>query len=309
MSSRGSVAASATAASADRARNVPKAARSPARGCAAGARWAATSSPPAAPSRSRQRRAAGTPASGDGARRIHAGVPWRRASSRSSSACPATPPAAASARRRFVDIVRRGLDRRLLLVQPQQVGDGPRPPPQRLDQVVLQLRHRSGSAAPDPGRARARRCDPGPPRAAGAASAARSTLALALLRRLTGDHLVQQRADRVDVAAVIDRRRPPPARAPCTRACPSRCPGSVRRLVRPALRATPKSSTLTKSALPSRATRKMFSGLRSRWITPAACAAASARQTWIVISTGPVRVQPPLVRQHVGEVDRRRGAP
>jgi hypothetical protein len=32
--------------------------------------------------------------------------------------------------------------------------------------------------------------------------------------------------------------------------------------------AMPKSSTLTKSALASRVTRKMFSGLRSRWMMP-----------------------------------------
>ena len=47
--------------------------------------------------------------------------------------------------------------------------------------------------------------------------------------------------------------------------------------------AMPKSSTLTKSAVPSRTVRKMFSGLRSRWMMPAACAAESARQIWVAM--------------------------
>ena len=50
-------------------------------------------------------------------------------------------------------------------------------------------------------------------------------------------------------------------------------------------RAMPKSSTFTKSAWPVRAARKMFSGLRSRWITFTACAASRARQSCTAMFT------------------------
>ena len=42
--------------------------------------------------------------------------------------------------------------------------------------------------------------------------------------------------------------------------------------------AMPKSTILTKSSMPSRFVRKMFSGLMSRWTMPLACVAESARQ-------------------------------
>ena len=43
-------------------------------------------------------------------------------------------------------------------------------------------------------------------------------------RRLAGEHLVAEDAERVEIAASVDRRaRPPPARATCTSACRSRC--------------------------------------------------------------------------------------
>ena len=38
-------------------------------------------------------------------------------------------------------------------------------------------------------------------------------------RALAGEHLVEHAAERVEVRAPVDRRRPRPARAPCTRAC------------------------------------------------------------------------------------------
>src|SRR6185503_3335490 len=83
---------------------------------------------------------------------------------------------------------------------------------------------------------------------------------------------------------------------------PIATPGLVSWRSRPALRAMPKSSTLTKSALPSRETRKTFSGLRSRWTTPAECAAASARQIWIAIWHARV-LEAPLVGEDVGQID------
>ena len=48
--------------------------------------------------------------------------------------------------------------------------------------------------------------------------------------------------------------------------------------------AMPKSSTFTTSDSPPRlATTMMFSGLRSRWMTPAWCASARAESTWVTI--------------------------
>ena len=47
--------------------------------------------------------------------------------------------------------------------------------------------------------------------------------------------------------------------------------------------AIPKSTIFTKSVRPSRSTRKMFSGLRSRWTMPLSCAAPSAREIWAAI--------------------------
>ena len=58
-------------------------------------------------------------------------------------------------------------------------------------------------------------------------------------------------------------------------------------LVRPAARSPaaadrtrPKSSSLATSSIPPRRAAKMFDGLMSRWIRPAACASRSAPQTW-----------------------------
>ena len=80
---------------------------------------------------------------------------------------------------------------------------------------------------------------------------------------------------------------------------PIAMPGLVSRRSRAAsasvVFAMPKSSTLTTSAAPSRVIRKTFSGFRSRWTMPCACAAASARQIWLAIrsaravSTAPSR--------------------
>ena len=67
--------------------------------------------------------------------------------------------------------------------------------------------------------------------------------------------------------------------------------------------AMPKSSTLTKSASPSRETRKMFSGLRSRWMMPAACAAESARQICVPMATTRSGAMRALVAQHLAEVE------
>ena len=87
------------------------------------------------------------------------------------------------------------------------------------------------------------------------------------VRRLAGEHLVRHRAERVESAAARrSRGRPSPARATCTAACRAR--------VRFASRAPP--AFVTASAMPKSATigspacSRMFSGLRSRWITPRA---------------------------------------
>ena len=99
---------------------------------------------------------------------------------------------------------------------------------------------------------------------------------VALERLLAREHLVEHRAEREDVRAVIHRQRRAPARATCSPSVPMTVPGSVvpsRRSAsssRPsmppgrALARRPKSRILT---WPSRVT-KMFSGFRSRWTMP-----------------------------------------
>ena len=87
-------------------------------------------------------------------------------------------------------------------------------------------------------------------------------------------------------------------------------PGLVRRpcrsVIASSVLAMPKSSTLTKSLLPSRRMRNTFSGLRSRWRMPALCAAISAwqisRQMRIARSTGSDPASLNQVRQ-IGAVE------
>ena len=64
----------------------------------------------------------------------------------------------------------------------------------------------------------------------------------------------------------------------------------------PSTLAIPKSSTrATGWCSPGSPTRKTFAGLRSRWITPAACASASAWMTWIAVRAhSAVRPQQPV---------------
>ena len=136
-------------------------------------------------------------------RRIPCRRPSRRASSRSSTASPSdsscgSVAALGSAVQRVA-----ARTRSLLLVQPEQIGDGARPPPQRLDEVVLQLRHRLVARrrilrerAHDDAIQILRHLKPQRSRP--------DHLAVPLLGRLPGHHLVEQRADRIDVAAVID---------------------------------------------------------------------------------------------------------
>ena len=136
---------------------------------------------------------------------------------------------------------------------------------------------------------------PDPSRAAAGSSASRSSgrsgrdgsrlgrLAVRVLRVRLGDRrrderrpaarqLEQHAAERVGVGAPVDLSTSrPTARAPCTRACPS-CPTSsaTRSTSVPDSFAMPKSRTFTRSPLArsSSGTRKMLSGLRSRWMMP-----------------------------------------
>ena len=129
----------------------------------------------------------------------------RRASSRSRTESPATPPAAASPRAGASRSCAYGSTLRLGLVKPEQVGDGARAPPQRLHQVVLELRHRLVALR----RILRQRAHDDPIQILGQLQAQRARgadrrSAVALLGRLPGHHLVEQRAHRIDVAAVID---------------------------------------------------------------------------------------------------------
>ena len=91
-------------------------------------------------------------------------------------------------------------------------------------------------------------------------------------RRRAGEHLERDDAERVEVGPRADARRPAPARAPCTRACRSSCRSrSAACSSESSALAIPKSAILT----PPSAVTSTFSGLRSRWTIPCACACAS----------------------------------
>ena len=98
------------------------------------------------------------------------------------------------------------------------------------------------------------------------------------------------------------------ARAPCTSGVPMTAPSAVRRFSSspaPApsapgrMRAMPKSSTLTVSPPSLRGERNTFSGFRSRWMTPRACAASRPRRTGDGDGAGAPGASGP--RQLVGE--------
>ena len=136
-------------------------------------------------------------------------------------------------------------------------------------------RRRTAARAPSPGTSG--RSSPGRGAcAAGAATGGTGSLVVDLLerrqrgrapeRRPAGQHLVEDRPQRVDVG----RRADPPGRpvAPAPGPCSWACPGSRRRRVRPwspsSSFARPKSATL---GVPSSASRTL-AGLRSRWTIP-----------------------------------------
>ena len=93
---------------------------------------------------------------------------------------------------------------------------------------------------------------------------------LAAVRRLAGEHLVRHRAERVDVAAPVDR------------AIAGRLLGRhvLRRAERESglrdrgrrRRCTPRARCRSRRSPAGPSCSRMFSGLRSRWITPCACA-------------------------------------
>ena len=114
-----------------------------------------------------------------------------------------------------------------------------------------------------------------------------------------GQHLVEHAAEREDVAAAVHAAAASPAPATCTRTCRARRPAryarsSGCRRSRPdrssRCSASPKSRIFT---APS-AVRKMFSGFRSRWMTPFACAAASPSAMAAAICTASRHGQRPL---------------
>ena len=76
-------------------------------------------------------------------------------------------------------------------------------------------------------------------------------------------------------------------------------PGRISRSV---TLARPKSSTFGKSRRPPWLQRKMFSGLRSRWMMPSRCASSSAPHTWIRIGSARSTGSGPFGAHHLVEV-------
>ena len=66
--------------------------------------------------------------------------------------------------------------------------------------------------------------------------------------------------------------------------------------------AMPKSHTLTKSCSPRRSISMMLLGLRSRWITPCACASSSAFSTCVMIAADAQQRQREVVADHLRQI-------
>ena len=136
-------------------------------------------------------------------------------------------------------------------------------------------------------------------------------------QRPAAQHLVEDAAEREDIRSARRRGRPSPAPATCSRTCRARRCGAVRASVGPSpssagsssrRSASPKSRIFT---APSRV-RNTFSGLRSRWTTPRACAAArpSAIDAAIVHRLAPrqrARLQPCAQRVSLEQLHHRDG--
>ena len=124
---------------------------------------------------------------------------------------------------------------------------------------------------------------------------------LAAVRRLAGEQLVDDDAERVDVA---ERARPAarsPARARCSRSCRARSrSGSGPAGRRPSARSR------SRSPSPRRCASSTFCGLTSRCTSPFSCAKASACPTSIASSSAGPHRQPPLASRRAASGSGRR---
>ena len=120
-------------------------------------------------------------------------------------------------------------------------------------------------------------------------------------RRAAREHLVEHDARGPEVGARVHVAwRCGPGRGSCTRGFPRSIPVRVREPMPPAASITlamPKSSTLTMKVPSGPRVRNTLSGLRSRWMTPWACAEASpARIPWRIGTACATGMRPPFCR-------------